>query len=107
MPDNGKQIIQGAAGKTGNYTLQLPQYGTYEISAIAIDNYGHRSSAVTVIATPAETTVPFSWATLADSCTYVLIEQFMNKSKGTFWSTPKDMSDESTYIYWQQAHAMM
>ncbi len=27
----------------------------------------------------------------------------MNKSKGTFWSTPKDMSDESTYIYWQQA----
>ncbi|WP_242489697.1 hypothetical protein [Bacteroides thetaiotaomicron] len=30
----------------------------------------------------------------------------MNKSKGTFWSTPKDMSDESTYIYWQQAHAM-
>ena len=43
-----------------NYTLQLPQYGTYEISAIAIDNYGHRSSAVTVIATPAETTVPFS-----------------------------------------------
>ena len=103
---NGKQIIQGAAGKTGNYTLQLPQYGTYEISAIAIDNYGHRSSAVTVIATPAETTVPFSWATLADSCTYVLIEQFMNKSKGTFWSTPKDMSDESTYIYWQQAHAM-
>ena len=103
---NGKQIIQGAAGKTGNYTLQLPQYGTYEISAIAIDNYGHRSSAVTVIATPAETTVPFSWATLADSCTYVLIEQFMNKSKGTFWSTPKDMSNESAYIYWQQAHAM-
>ncbi len=103
---NGKQIIQGAAGKTGNYTFQLPQYGTYEISAIAIDNYGHRSSAVTVIATPAETTVPFSWATLADSCTYVLIEQFMNKSKGTFWSTPKDISNESAYIYWQQAHAM-
>ena len=30
----------------------------------------------------------------------------MNKSKGTFWSTPKDMSNESAYIYWQQAHAM-
>lgn len=43
---------------------------------------------------------------MADSCTYVLIEQFMNKSKGTFWSTPKDISHSSQFIYWQQAHAM-
>ena len=42
----------------------------------------------------------------ADSLAFVLIEQFMNKSKGTFWSTPKDVKKESTYIYWQQAHAM-
>lgn len=42
----------------------------------------------------------------ADSLAYVLIEQFMNKVKGTFWSTPKDVERGSKYIYWQQAHAM-
>jgi len=103
---SGKQVVEGTAGKAGSHTFQLPQYGTYEISAVAIDNYGHRSPAVVVTATPAETSVPFTWAALADSCTYVLIEQFMDKSKGTFWSTPKDISHESAYIYWQQAHAM-
>lgn len=46
------------------------------------------------------------WAALADSCTYVLISNFMDKQKGTFWSTPNDMEKSSTYIYWQQAHAM-
>lgn len=42
----------------------------------------------------------------ADSLATVLIEQFMNKQKGTFYSTPKDVDKSSTYIYWQQAHAM-
>ena len=28
----------------------------------------------------------FKWANLADSCTTVLINQFMNKPKGTFWA---------------------
>lgn len=42
----------------------------------------------------------------ADSLANVLIEEFMNKTKGTFWSTPKDVEKSSTYIYWQQAHAM-
>jgi predicted alpha-1,6-mannanase (GH76 family) len=42
----------------------------------------------------------------ADSLANVLIEEFMNKQKGTFWSTPKDVERSSTYIYWQQAHAM-
>ncbi len=42
----------------------------------------------------------------ADSMTHVLIEQFMNKTKGTFYSTPKDIDKASKYIYWQQAHAM-
>ena len=42
----------------------------------------------------------------ADSLTHVLIEQFMNKTKGTFYSTPHDVEHSSTYIYWQQAHAI-
>lgn len=46
------------------------------------------------------------WAATADSCTFVLIEQFMNKEKGTFWKSPKDVSGGSYNIYWQQAHAI-
>ena len=45
----------------------------------------------------------------ADTLTTVLIRQFLNSSKGTFWAVPRDQSDrnsKSTYIYWQQAHAM-
>ncbi|MGN0234591.1 MAG: glycoside hydrolase family 76 protein [Bacteroidaceae bacterium] len=42
----------------------------------------------------------------ADSLAKVLVDEFMYKSKGTFWSTPKDVEHSSTYIYWQQAHAM-
>lgn len=84
----------------------VPQYGTYHVSAVAMDNYGKRSEPVEITATPAETDFVFNWSNVADSCTYVLIEQFMNKSKGTFWSTPKDISHSSQFIYWQQAHAM-
>lgn len=46
------------------------------------------------------------WAALADSCTYVLTSNFMNSKTGTFWSTPNDIEKSSTYIYWQQAHAL-
>ena len=46
------------------------------------------------------------YTTKADSLTNVLIEQFMNKTKGTFYSTPHDVEHSSTYIYWQQAHAI-
>lgn len=42
----------------------------------------------------------------ADSLAKVLVDEFMYKTKGTFWSTPKDVDHSSTYIYWQQAHAM-
>ena len=42
----------------------------------------------------------------ADSLAFCLIDQFMNTSKGTFWSTPKDIAKDSRYIYWQQAHAI-
>lgn len=42
----------------------------------------------------------------ADSLEYCFVENFLNKSKGVFWSTPNDKDKSSTYIYWQQAHAM-
>ncbi len=42
----------------------------------------------------------------ADSLEYCLVENFMNKTKGTFWSTPQDVAHSSQYIYWQQAHAI-
>lgn len=42
----------------------------------------------------------------ADSVTHVLITNFLNTNKGTFYSTPHDVEKSSTYIYWQQAHAM-
>ena len=42
----------------------------------------------------------------ADSLEYCFVENFLNKSKGIFWSTPKDVEKSSKYIYWQQAHAM-
>lgn len=89
-----------------SYLLALPRYAAYHISAIATDNYGNRSKPVSLTATPAKEDVIFTWADAADSCTYVLIDQFMDKSKGTFWSTPKDVSGSSWNIYWQQAHAI-
>ena len=46
------------------------------------------------------------WSALADSCTFVLVDNFVDKFKGTFWSTPNDVEKSSTYIYWQQAHAL-
>ncbi len=36
------------------YTLKLSEYGTYQISAVAIDYYGKRSEKVTISATPAK-----------------------------------------------------
>lgn len=45
----------------------------------------------------------------ADTLTTSFIRQFFNQSKGTFWAVPRDQSNrdaETTYIYWQQAHAM-
>jgi len=47
------------------------------------------------------------WAKAADSLNYVLVDQFLNKDKGTFWGTAKNVKPgESTYLYWQQAHYM-
>ena len=47
-----------------------------------------------------------TWGALADSCTFVLVSNFLDKSTGTFWSTPNDVARSSQYIYWQQAHAL-
>lgn len=46
------------------------------------------------------------WAALADSCTNVLVTNFLDKSTGTFWSTPNDVEHSTEFIYWQQAHAL-
>ena len=58
--------------------------------------------------TPPAPVVPAAdhWAALADSCTNVLVANFLDKSTGTFWSTPNDIEHSTTYIYWQQAHAL-
>lgn len=42
----------------GSYLAQLPEYGTYVIGAVSIDNFGKRSERVTVTATPAEEDAP-------------------------------------------------
>ena len=55
--------------------------------------------------TPVAPTTPH-WAALADSCTNVLVANFLDKNTGTFWSTPNDIERSTTYIYWQQAHAL-
>lgn len=47
-----------------------------------------------------------NWGALADSCTHVLVSQFLDKTTGTFWSTPGDVAHSSQFIYWQQAHAL-
>ncbi len=47
-----------------------------------------------------------NWNAAADSCTFVLTDQFLNKKKGTFWGSAHDEKKNSTVLYWQQAHAM-
>ncbi len=42
----------------------------------------------------------------ADTLDYCFVENFLNKDKGTFWSTPQDAGGSSWNIYWQQAHAI-
>ena len=40
--------------RNSSYTLKLVEYGIYQVSAVAIDNYGKRSEKVTILATPAK-----------------------------------------------------
>lgn len=97
--------VQVSGGARSSHTITVSEYGSWCIGVEAMDNYGNRSVQTVVTATPAADDFP-KWQSIADSCTYVLIEQFMNKSTGTFWSTPADVSGSSYNIYWQQAHAM-
>ena len=46
------------------------------------------------------------WTAHADKIDEKLIENFMNTDRGTFWYTDQDRTNESTYCYWPQAHAM-
>ena len=48
---------------------------------------------------------PGKWEAVADSCTFVLVENFLVKEKGVFMSRPGD-GKASNGIYWQQAHAI-
>ena len=53
--------------------------------------------------------VEMDYSGKADTLTTVLIRQFLNSARGTFWAVPSNRSNrdaETTYIYWQQAHAM-
>lgn len=58
---------------------------------------------------PAEKLKPayaMDWTANADKVDEVLVAQFMNTTRGTFWYTDQDRTNESTYCYWPQAHAM-
>lgn len=75
----------------------------------SFEEYDGKGNNTTNNGNQGSTTLPVpktEWSALADSCTNVLVTNFMDKQKGTFWSTPNDVEKSSTYIYWQQAHAL-
>ena len=74
--------------KGEGYVLRLTSAEPYFISVVVVDNYGRKSERVTITAIPSNKGVP-----LADSCTYVLIEQFMDKTKGTFWASGSETTN--------------
>ena len=47
-----------------------------------------------------------NWTDHADQLDEKLIENFMNKARGTFYSTDGDRAGSSWNCYWPQAHAM-
>lgn len=49
----------------------------------------------------------YDWAAAADSAVNVLVDRFMDKSTGTFWTISDNVDPSlSQYNYWPQAHAM-
>ncbi len=50
--------------------------------------------------------VVYDWPAIADSCTFVLIHNYLDQTKGTFRAFPNDNTDATVYLYWQQAHAL-
>jgi len=47
-----------------------------------------------------------NWASAADSCTFVLVNQFLNTTGGWFWSSAKNVANNSSNNYWGQAYPM-
>lgn len=79
-----------------NEVLNLEMNSEYDLGTITLEE-------------PEVSPVPggnSEWAAVADSCVYVLIENFMNKNKGTFWGSPQNIKQNSGNLYWQQAHAI-
>lgn len=61
------------------------------------------------VADPAEKLLPAyseDWTAHADKVDEVLISEFMDTSRGTFWASDQDRLGNSWYCYWPQAHAM-
>lgn len=52
--------------ENGSLLIKVPEYDTYTISAVAIDNYGKRSESVRITATPAEKDAEIVWETSED-----------------------------------------
>lgn len=48
----------------------------------------------------------WKWSMAADSCTFTLVDQFLNKTKGTFWGSPNNVLNNTNGLYWQQAYPM-
>lgn len=49
----------------------------------------------------------YDWDAAADSAVNVLVDRFMDKNTGTFWTISDNVDPElSTFNYWPQAHAM-
>lgn len=46
------------------------------------------------------------WAALADSTTYVLVNSFLDKTRGTFWGSVRNAWNNTSTLYWQQAYSM-
>lgn len=77
-------------------------------SLIACSNEGEKVSIPAENKENTDTKTPTEvWSAASDSCISVLIDQFMNKEKGTFWAAVQNkLPGRTQYLYWQQAHAM-
>lgn len=73
-------------------------------AACGVDDryYGRRYDPEAYLSMP----YPIDWAAAADSASFVLVDQFLDKRKGTFCYTEGDRLQNSFNCYWQNAHAM-
>lgn len=50
---------------------------------------------------------PSAWASAADSCTFILVDRFLNKDRGTFKQNAHHITGQNnSTLYWQQAYPM-